>query len=273
MEKIEYIDFNSIKASLCLDSSLFSVYIKEIFNSLLDHLQSDCEKGLNNITFNSYFKLPIFISNKIFSSIDKKKTGFINQKDFTNTMTKLYLGNFEETTQLIFNIYDYDHDGLIQKEDIKLLLSYLPLKGIKDKNHYKRQMESLEELDEILNLTFPSSKNQINYLEFKNIVENVKSDIYVELLCYLYFKKPFEENTIKNMKNIKLKREIILKVNTKNSANERDNEKHILRIRSPCKKTQFCSMENFINTKTNIFKFDVNNSGNSENSKLIIFKI
>ena len=42
---------------------------------------------------------------------------------------RLYFGNFDDTAEVIFNLYDFDQDGFIIKEDIKLLLSFLPLKS------------------------------------------------------------------------------------------------------------------------------------------------
>ena len=67
-------------------------------------------------------------------------------------LSKLYLGNFEETTQVIFNFLDYDKDKKINKEDVKLMLSYLPLKkSILSKNEI--QEKSLLEINNIINKT------------------------------------------------------------------------------------------------------------------------
>ena len=37
------------------------------------------------------------------------------------------MGDFESTLEIIFNTMDFDKDGLINREDVKVLLSYLPL--------------------------------------------------------------------------------------------------------------------------------------------------
>ena len=54
----------------------------------------------------------------------------------------------------------------------------LPLKTDRSKVEYKYQMQSLEEIGEIINSTFGKSK-KLNLDEFKNMVEKHKSDIFI----------------------------------------------------------------------------------------------
>jgi Ca2+-binding EF-hand superfamily protein len=137
------------------------LYLKDVFDDLSSREPN--QKGISKFTFSEYVKLPVFISEKLFSSLDKDSKGYINEKEFTQGFTKLYLGNFLETAEMIFKIMDFDKDGLITRGDVKVLLSYLPLKASESKEmiaEYKHQMKSLEELDEILTSTFGSiSKN------------------------------------------------------------------------------------------------------------------
>ena len=79
------------------------------------------------MVFGDYMKMPIFIMEKLFMSMDKDTDGFLNITEFINGMTKIYQGNFYDTAEFIFNIFDYDKDGVITKGDVKVLLSYLPI--------------------------------------------------------------------------------------------------------------------------------------------------
>jgi len=67
---------------------------------------------------------------------------------------------------------------------------------------YKYQMQSLEEIGEIINSTFGKLK-KLNLEEFKNMVEKHKSDIFIQIICFLYQKKPFTENNINVLKSSK----------------------------------------------------------------------
>ena len=42
-------------------------------------------------------------------------------------MKMLFSENFEKCSKFIFNLYDFDKDGFISKEDIRVVLSYVPL--------------------------------------------------------------------------------------------------------------------------------------------------
>lgn len=42
-------------------------------------------------------------------------------------MTTLFSENFDKMEKFIFNFYDFDKDGFITKEDVKVVLSYIPL--------------------------------------------------------------------------------------------------------------------------------------------------
>ena len=42
-------------------------------------------------------------------------------------MFKIYYSKLESKIKLVFDIYDFDSDGIISKEDIRLVLSYVPI--------------------------------------------------------------------------------------------------------------------------------------------------
>ena len=198
MEDKQYIDFNDIKEYVNIkEEKLFLLYLREIFRDLADRDESNKRKGIIKMIFFDYIKLPIFIAEKVFNVFDKDKDNFLNQKEFIYGMNRLYNGNFDETLKLIFEILDFNHDEYIEKDDVKMILGLLPLKTdkTKDKIKYKYQMESLEEIQQIINLTF-DNKKILNLEEFKDIVTKRKSDVFLQIICFLYQKKPFTDSNI-----------------------------------------------------------------------------
>jgi len=203
VEKKEFIDFNEIKKIISVENEeLFLIYLKEIYKDLADRDATNRKKGIMKIIFFDYLKLPMFISQKLFDVFDEDKDGFLNSKEFILGMNKLYNGSYQDTIKLIFDILDFNHDGYIEKDDAKMILSLLPLKTDKSKVEYKYQMQSLEEITEIINSTFGKSK-KLNLEEFQKTVENHKSDIFIQIICFLYQKKPFTENNINVLKSSK----------------------------------------------------------------------
>ena len=198
MEDKQYIDFNDIKEYVNIkEEKLFLLYLREIYRDLADRDESNKRKGIIKMIFFDYIKLPIFIAEKVFNVFDKDKDSFLNQKEFIYGMNRLYNGNFDETLKLIFEILDFNHDEYIEKDDVKMILGLLPLKTdkTKDKIKYKYQMESLEEIQQIINLTF-DNKKILNLEEFKDIVTKRKSDVFLQIICFLYQKKPFTDSNI-----------------------------------------------------------------------------
>ena len=199
----DFIDFNEIKKIISVENEeLFLVYLKEVYKDLADRNEANRKKGIMKIVFFDYLKLPMFISEKVFTVFDEDKDGFLSSKEFILGMNKLYNGSYQDTIKLIFDILDFNHDGFIEKDDAKMILSLLPLKTDRSKVEYKYQMQSLEEIGEIINSTFGKLK-KLNLEEFKNMVEKHKSDIFIQIICFLYQKKPFTENNINVLKSSK----------------------------------------------------------------------
>lgn len=193
MEAKDKIDLNTIRKILEIsDLQLFSLYIKEVYKDLVDRAESNKKQGISKVTFYDYIKLPVLIADKLFNALDKDNDGFIGLKEFIEGMNNLYYGTFKQTAKIIFSMYDFDRDGVINKEDVKILFSYLPLKN------ESKQMESLKEIDAILSdVKFDSN---FTFSKFIDTIENIKSDIYLQVLCYLYDHKPFAIENIEACK-------------------------------------------------------------------------
>ena len=209
----EYITFESIQESLGItDPNLFKKYLQEIFVDLSLKVNNSKIKYLSRLTFYDYINLPILISEKLFNSfsLSGSKEG-LTEDEFVSAFFKLYLGSFQDTTKIIFNLLDFDKDGIIKKADVKLILSYLPLNDVSksmeksfefSKDILDFQMKSLVEIDDIVKKTFQKYGNKMNFEQFKDTVQNQKSDVYLQLILYFYQNKPF---TSKNIESLKLK--------------------------------------------------------------------
>lgn len=238
MDNNDFIDFTNIRLSFgYFDTELFVIYLKEVFKDLSERSESSKKKGVSKITFYDYVKLPIFIAEKLFNSLDMDNDGFLNSKEFVDNFYKLYMGNFDETFEMIFTMLDFNKDGIVNKGDVKLLLSYLPLKTDKTKMEYKYQMDSFEEIDEIIKETF-SERETLRFDAFKKSIESKKSDIYLQIICFLYQRKPFNEENVSIFKKYRRKSAPEDKIFLSPQTNKR--------IPSPSRKTIFSPTESFL---------------------------
>ena len=213
MEKIpeDKINLNELIGDYIVENQpAFQSYLRQVWKDLSGRSE-DKDKGVNKITFSKYYELPGIISERLFSVLNTNKTNFINCNDFIDGMVTLFSGDLDKLIQFIFKFYDFDKDGKVSKEDIRIVLSYVPLntkklkkqKSLKyEKENFNDRLESQSELHEKLDIIFKNTQT-IDEKRFKEIVKNETSDLFLYILIFLLEKRPFNKNTVKNLENIK----------------------------------------------------------------------
>jgi Ca2+-binding EF-hand superfamily protein len=58
---------------------------------------------------------------------DKDRNEYLDNIEFIDGIYGLYTQNYDYLTKLIFDFYDFDKDGKISREDVNVVLSYIPL--------------------------------------------------------------------------------------------------------------------------------------------------
>lgn len=137
--------------------------------------------------------MPGLLSDRLFYIFDENRDGYICITEFMNSMITIFTGNFEKLIHFVFKIYDSDNDGEISKEDVKLILSYIPLKeeGYHSKvkfrfenETYFDRIESHEEINKFVKILFGNDET-IDELDFKRIVTEKSSEAFVYVKLYL----------------------------------------------------------------------------------------
>ena len=59
---------------------------------------------------------------------EKKKNDYVTEKSFVKNFTCIFIGDLDSKIRFTFNMYDFDNDGLITPEDIRIMMSYMPFK-------------------------------------------------------------------------------------------------------------------------------------------------
>jgi Ca2+-binding EF-hand superfamily protein len=74
-----------------------------------------------------YAQLPGILGERLFNVMDADDNGYLDQREFLTGLFRLYCSSFDEKTEFIFEIYDFDGDGFISKTDISTILASLPV--------------------------------------------------------------------------------------------------------------------------------------------------
>ena len=267
-EKQEFVTFEVIQDALGLNNPvLFKKYLKEVFNDLGNSVNKQNKKFMTRMAFYDYIKLPIIIAEKLFMSFTKSSTQGLCEEEFVDNFYKLYMGSFEETTNIIFNLLDFDKDGIIKKEDVKIILSYLPLnEDNNDKNDkselvskiFGTQMKSLEEIDQIISDTFNKYDGKMNLKDFTEIVTEKNSEIFLQILCFLYEQIPF---SAKNIEALKIKYNLMNDDDYEliSESYKKNKKSSSIRIRTP-KHSTLLSPAGIFLKKFQLRKFSLNDS-------------
>ena len=191
----------------------FENYLKDVWIDLISRItKNENDKhdknlrqdlvGLTKIIFSKYYALPGIIGNRLFRVFDSNNNGVLEYNEFKSGMLALFCGNYEKTLRFIFDFYDFDGDGKISKEDIKIVLLYISNKNknandICDRDNKKiSKILSDININDILNLCFENQIETLDYIGFTNIVKNINPKVYFLIYIFLLQKKPFSNKII-----------------------------------------------------------------------------
>lgn len=169
----------------------FQSYLTSVWKDLAERSNNNF-KGINKITFAKYYELPEIIFDRLFNVFDKENKELLDLNDFISGMLTLFSKSYDELVKFVFQFYDFDNDGKISKEDIRIVLSYVPLNRNKIQKNKDRQnedfedtIESQDELHKTLDKIFIKD-TAIEEKEFIHIVEDINSDIETRISIERY---------------------------------------------------------------------------------------
>ena len=220
-EAIEKINLNDITSTYEVkNTEAFTQYLKQVWKDLNSRSGDESSKGIDKVTFKQYYNLPGIISERLFSVFDSENTGYLSLQNFTEKMLILFSSDLDKLLQFILDFYDFDKDGKITKEDVRIVLSYVPIykkrknkknEGLKfDTDDFNDRIVLQKELHEKLDNIF-EKKESIDLNEFTDVIKNKNSDIFLFILVFLYEHRPFSFETVKNLENIKKSPELSTK--------------------------------------------------------------
>jgi len=134
MSNEEKINLESLTKNLRVDDiAPFEAYLKDVWVDLYsrvtqnknDKEKSEKKSGLSKVVFNNYYNLPGIIGDRLFKVFDTNCNDSIELIEFVEGMRTLFYEDYEKTSHFIFDFYDFDHDGKITQEDIRVVLSYI----------------------------------------------------------------------------------------------------------------------------------------------------
>lgn len=191
--------FESIISLLQIDEKeqvLFS-YLEITFSNLItrtDYLETENAKftspTISNFILSDYLNLPLKISQKIFNIFDIDKNGHINREEFSLGMSKLFAGGLKVLEKFIFEFFSCPKSTSIEKDEVRNILHFFNLEeGEINALFPEERLNSLIE-------KFFDKELTINYIDFEQKIESTDSNIFILALIFLYRKQPFNKDVL-----------------------------------------------------------------------------
>ena len=195
-------------------------YFKDIFKSLSESC-ADGAKHVDKVTFLQYTNLPGVLGDRIFSIMDEDADGFLDLKEFINGFFKIYFSSYDTKCQLVFDIYDFDADGEVSREDVRIILSYIPQVSttIRDmemsfepedkirKKMFENRISAQEQIEKLCDSVFMvGGKNRsLDFTGFSKFADNETSDLVVSILTVIRDCLPCTDTFLENVKTLSSK--------------------------------------------------------------------
>ena len=170
------------------------------------------EKGISFRNFLQYFDIQEFMCERIFNYLDKTKTSKLSKNEFVNGINTIFFGNINELYKMVFYICDFNENNKIHKFNMKLILSYIPVKTYEEQQEYFKKINSIiNNYFTDLDKKYPEKNikvdNEIDYDIYKDSIEEYiinedKQDnnsfnnngaflLFINLISYIYLNHPF----------------------------------------------------------------------------------
>lgn len=82
---------------------------------------------LDKNAFIEFINCPGIVSDRLFAlASNGNKEERIEQANFVKLMLEIYSSDIDGKMNLVFKVFDFDGDGKISSEDVRMILSYIP---------------------------------------------------------------------------------------------------------------------------------------------------
>ena len=194
---------------------------KNLFSNTLK--QKANEEGISLRNFLQYFDIQEFMCERVFKYLDKTKTGKLTKNEFVNGLETIFFGTIQELYKMAFFMCDFNDKGKIHKFNMKLILSYIPVKTYEEKKKYIKNLNNtINNYFTNLDKRYPEKNikvdKEIDFDIYKNNIEdyiNNKDDpfnnnngaflLFINLISYIYLNNPFNKDNMNYCKFLKNK--------------------------------------------------------------------
>ena len=170
-EQIDYIKNYLYPYKFPNNKTLIVNFLTEIYANIYKR----CNSIFDSYTFQEVINLPMIISDKIYNALttEEKK---LNLDDFSKGIYEMFFASIEEKALFIFDVFDFNKDNFIEKEDVFLLLAHFHL--------IENTTNTINYLEEVID-NFFGYRNTYKREEFINLLQNKNADVFILMIIFI----------------------------------------------------------------------------------------
>ncbi len=170
-EQIDYIKNYLYPYKFPNNKTLIVNFLTEIYANIYKR----CNSIFDSYTFQEVINLPMIISDKIYNALttEEKK---LNLDDFSKGIYEMFFASIEEKALFIFDVFDFNKDNFIEKDDVFLLLAHFHL--------IENTTNTIIYLEEVID-NFFGYRNTYKREEFMNLLQNKNADVFILMIIFI----------------------------------------------------------------------------------------
>ena len=154
---------------------------KGVVMSFLSDIFVNFQKRSNNnfdtYTFQELIALPMIVSDKLYYTFTSHQDKQLTYQEFSSGIYDLLFGDIDDKMSIVFDLLDFDGDGVITIEDVFLILSHFHL--------IDNTTETIPLLEKLITNFFGNNKHKLD----KENCFNIKKNFDVLLMTLLFLNK------------------------------------------------------------------------------------
>ena len=151
--------------------------IMSFLSDVFVNFQKRSNNNFDTYTFQELLSLPMIVSNKLYYTFTSHQDKQLTYQEFSSGIYDLLFGDIDDKMSIVFDLLDFDGDGVITLEDVFLILSHFHL--------IDNTTETIPLLEKLISNFFGNNKHKLD----KENCFNIKKNFDVLLMTLLFLNK------------------------------------------------------------------------------------
>ena len=151
--------------------------IMSFLSDIFVNFQKRSNNNFDTYTFQELIGLPMIVSDKLYYTFTTHQDKQLTYQEFSGGIYDLMFGDIDDKMSIVFDLLDFDGDGVITLEDVFLILSHFHL--------IDNTTETIPLLEKLISNFFGNNKYKLD----KENCFNIKKNFDVLLLVLLFLNK------------------------------------------------------------------------------------